>query len=173
MLRFRCAHCGAKTAKPAGAVNRARAIGAPLYCNKKCAGLGRRKHKTKAQRVAEKAAYDREYRAKNLDRLKAEKRAYFQRTYDPVAAAAYRKKRMPRHVEYCRRPEYRKWKSGYDRRYRAREFGPFADCYLLLLDIDREVNSRMSDYDVRCANGTINKRLKRKREYEQSQTSRL
>lgn len=173
MVAFRCAHCGERSRKPTGHVRRSRSIGAPLYCDRRCAGMARRKHKTKAQKVAEKAAYDREYRAKNLERIKAEKRAYFQRTYDPVQAAKYRKSRMHLHVEYCRQPRYRAYKSDYDRKRRAQAFGPFAAAYLLLLDLDREVNSRMSDYDVRVANGTLNKRLKRKREYEQAQSGCL
>lgn len=32
----------------------------------------------------EKASYDRAYRAKNRERLRVKKSAYFQRTYDPI-----------------------------------------------------------------------------------------
>lgn len=164
-----CEHCGKSIERRAGHVNRARKVGAKQYCNKTCFGLANRSpiQKTKEQKAAEKRAYDIEYRRKNLAVIKARKRAYFDRTYDPVKAAIERKKIMPRHVEYCRRPEYRAYKKGYDRQYRAnKDFGPFADCFLLLTDIDKEVNARMTDYDVRLANGTLNKRQERKREHE-------
>jgi hypothetical protein len=39
--------------------------------------------------------------------LKAKKRAYFERTYDPRKAAVERKKRMHLHVAYCREPRYK------------------------------------------------------------------
>ncbi len=42
-----------------------------------------------------------EYRRKNRAALKAKKAERHKRTYDPVKAAVVRKKRMPRHVEYC------------------------------------------------------------------------
>ena len=77
----------------------------------------------KAQKVAEKRLYDMAYRAKNLERIKAGKRAYFQRTYDPREAAVERKKRMHLHVAYCRQPRYKAWKREYDRKYRASEYG--------------------------------------------------
>jgi hypothetical protein len=90
-----CANCCRPTDKPTGAVNRAGAIGARLYCDRTCAGMQRLAGKTKAQKVAEKRIYDMAYRAKNLDRIKADKRAYFQRTYDPRKAAVERKRGCP------------------------------------------------------------------------------
>ncbi len=165
-VKFRCAHCGAKTEKPTGAVNRARSKGAPLYCHRDCAGLARRKWKTKAQKVAEKRAYDAEYNAINRDRRCAEKRDYHKRTYDPVVAALRRKERMPLHVEYCRQPAYKAWKQQYDAKYRAHKvFGDYADVFLLLGDVEREIASRMSRYEIMLANGTLNKAMKRRREH--------
>ena len=156
-MRFTCSHCGTKGDRLAGHINRARKIGASLYCNRECAGLGRRKPpKSRAQKIAEKAAYDRKYRARNIERLKAEKRAYFQRTYDPAKAAVERKKRMPRHVEYCRQPEYRAKKHIYDvRRYHEKAYGPLADASLLLKDLVSNINKRMTDYEVRSANQAV------------------
>ncbi len=105
-----CAYCHAQLFKLTGEINRAAKIGALLYCNRLCAGRGRRKGKSKEQCVAEKRLYDIAYRAKNRAMLKVKKAAYFQRTYDPAKAAVERKKRMPRHVEYCRQPRYKAWK---------------------------------------------------------------
>jgi hypothetical protein len=86
-----------------------------------------------------KAAYDREYRKKNRERLRVEKAAYFQRTYDPVKAAKERKKNMHRHVEYCRQPEYRVWKKGYDRQRKLSGFGGFAEAFELLEALRKEI----------------------------------
>lgn len=126
--------------------------------------MSRRRGKTIEQKKAEKAAYDVEYRRRNVALLKAKKAAYFQRTYDPVKAAADRKLRMPRHVEYCRHPRYKKWKRNYDRGYRAKKyFGPFAEAHVLLIDIEKEVAKRASDYEIRLQQGTLNKRQNRAR----------
>lgn len=168
-MRINCAYCGNEADLHAGHVNRARERGLNIYCNRACAGLGRRSGKTKAQKVAEKAAYDVGYRARNLASIKAKKAERFKRTYDPAQAAIERKKRMPYHVEYCRRPEYREWKSDYDRKYRAdKEYGEFAECFLLVMDIRAECLNQMSDYEIRFDKGTLNKRLQRKREYARS-----
>jgi hypothetical protein len=165
-LAFTCAHCGKAASQPASAVNRARSKGLNLYCDRTCAGLGRRKHQTKAELVERKRIYDEQYRATNRAMLKAKKAAHFRRTYDPVKAAEQRKLTMPRHVEYCRRPEYRKRKAEYDRAHRAgRMFGDYADCFLLLQDLETEIASRMSKYEIKLANGTLNKRHNRRREH--------
>lgn len=166
-MKYRCAHCGKQADKPAGHVNRARARGLKLYCGRNCSGLGRRQGKTKEQRVAEKAAYDADYREKNRAMLKAKKREYYERTYDPVTAAAYRKKSMPIHVEYCRRPEYKAWKREYDRRHRAGEFGEFAEAYMLTMDLNREIKGRKTNEQIKYENGCTNKSQRREREAHQ------
>lgn len=158
-----CAQCGSETDKPTGAVNRARSIDSALYCDRKCAGMARRTGKTKAQKVAEKKAYDAKYRLRDPAALKARKAAYFQRTYDPAKAAKDRKKTMARHVEYCRQPAYKVKKRQYDRQYRAREYGGFAEAYLLAIDLNREIKQRASNYEIRRQNETGNKRQERRR----------
>lgn len=122
--------------------------------------------KPKAQKVEEKRLYDMEYRRKNRRLLAGKKRAYFERTYDPVKAAKVRAVRMPLHVEYCRQPRYKRWKRRYDQKHRAqRMFGPYAESFLLLRKIEKEVTSRMSKYEIGLTNGTINKAMQRRREY--------
>jgi hypothetical protein len=165
---FKCCYCKKHGTKEIGLINRAKSINAPLFCGRVCFGLSRRIRKTIAQKKSEKAAYDREYRALNRIEIKRKKHEYFLRTYDPVAAAEERKKTMPRHVEQCRRPEYKEYKREYDRKLRASEYGEFAEAYMILLDVDREVNGRITDYETRVINGTLNKSLKRKRDYENS-----
>lgn len=133
-MKIKCAHCGKTAEKAPNEVNRARREGLRIFCNRRCAGLARRKHKTEAQKVEEKRLYDVEYRRKNRAMLKVKKHAYHKQSYDPEKARIERKKRAAFHAEYCRRPSYRLWKREYDRRYRAREYGPFADAYAHLPD---------------------------------------
>ena len=171
-MEFQCAHCGATADRPVGHVNRARERGLNLYCSRKCSGLGRRNGKTVAQKKAEKREYDKRYRASNLATIKAKKAAYFKRTYDPAKARVERERTMARHVEYCRRPEYKAWKSDYDRRRRDSDYGPFAEAARLAIDLNREIKQRSSNHEISKANGTLNKRQGRLREDKEAQRGR-
>ena len=111
-----------------------------------------------------KAEYDRQYRARNTARRKEQKAAYFKRTYNPAQAAVERKARAHLHAEYCRRPEYKAWKRGYDVRYNAKkDFGDFAEAALLLRGIEQEIDARMTRYEIYQTNGTLNKAQMRRR----------
>jgi hypothetical protein len=163
-----CSSCGRLFEANASRVNRASRICAPLYCGKACAGLARRLKvpPTAEEKRAQKAQYDMERRALLRDRIRKEKRAYYDANRPRILEMmkAYRKKRAPKHAEYCRRPVYVAWKSGYDRAYRAkRDFGEFATVALLLHDIEREINTQATRYEVYSANGTINKAQTRRR----------
>jgi hypothetical protein len=167
-MRIVCAWCGKRSEKPAGAVNRARNAGAPLYCNRICAGLGRRwPPKTAAQKREEKRLYDLEYRATSPT-LKARRHEHHLRTYDPAAAAVKRKARMPWHVAYLRRrmadPEYAAERKEYWRKRDAeRNYGPAAEAFLALRDLEHEIKERANAYEIRQASGTGNKRQNRQR----------
>jgi len=164
-----CAHCGAKTDKKAGEVNRARKAGLNLYCSRACSGAGRKKdERTPEQKRADKSAYDAEYRAKNREMLKAKKAAYYAENHDREKEREYRQKRMPHHVEYCRRPEYRAQKKVYDRQYRAEKFyGELADAFVLMLEIrDAALQKAGGDYELRMMKGTMSKSQQRRRDYE-------
>jgi len=161
---FRCAHCRKRAERPAGHVNRSRRIGMALYCSRRCSGLARRDGKTKAQRVEEKRIYDAAYRKRNRALLKRKKAAYFRATYDPDKARIERKKRAKQHAEYCRRPAYKRWKRQYDARYRAKEYGEFADAYRVLLEVNREVRKRIDSYESKRQQGTFGKTQARRRE---------
>lgn len=167
-----CAYCGKEAMKETREINRAARGSAPLYCGRTCAGEARRTFKPDAQKRAEKAAYDAMYRLRDPEDRKRRRAEYHQRTYDPVKAAAERKLKMPRHVEYCRRPEYRKWKTDYDRKYCARKnYGPFAEAALVLRDLEAEIGTRATRTEIAIANGTLNKWTQRRRDYER-QTDR-
>lgn len=124
------------------------------------------------ERKRKKARYDKNYRKVNRLRLKAEKAAYFQSTYDPIRAAKIRKKRMPYHVAYCRQPWYRAWKKAYDSERRARRFGAFADTYRVLRQLVAEVKRQMPDRFERYAQAgrqqwnPINQERRRRKTYE-------
>lgn len=99
----------------------------------------------------DKAEYDRKYRKLNKERLRAQKAAHFKRTYDPVLAAIERKTKMPRHIEYCRRPEYVAWKKKYDQKRRLARLGDFKEAYAVLQDLRKEINKQMPDRFERYA----------------------
>lgn len=163
-MKVRCAHCGKTADKPPGEVNRASRAGLRLYCGRRCAGLAKRKGVPKSVKRLLKKLYDAEYRKKNLALLKAKKRAYHLRTYDPEKARIERKAKMPRHIEYCRRPEYKRWKSDYDRKRRDAVYGPFAEAARLCIELSRATREVMTDEEIRQANGTYNKVQRRRRE---------
>lgn len=165
MIEFHCENCGKPSRKPTGHVNRSRALGMKLYCSRVCFGLDRRKGLSDDQRRLEKRIYDIEYRKHNAAKRKAQKAAYHKATYDPVKAADYRKARMPYyHVQYCRRPEYKAKKRGYDKKRRAAEYGPAAEAYTIFMDLTREIRTRASNYETKWENGTLNKAQGRRRE---------
>lgn len=176
LARITCGHCGRSAAKQASAVNRAHREGAPLYCGRTCAGLARRSLNTHAEKREAKAIYDmcRRFGPKRAVLLEQKRCAYHAKVAaDPVAARAAereaRKRRMPRHVEYCRRPEYRKWKEEYDRKYRSRKkFGDFGEAAIVLNDLIAEINARITRTEIYRQNGTLNKWLTRRRQYVQA-----
>lgn len=162
-----CAQCGLPSPRRNGDINRARAAGLPLYCDRKCAGLNRRETRSKAELVAAKRLYDIEYRARNLAKIKAAKHAHFKRTYDPEAARVERQHRMPAHAEYCRRPEYREYKAQYDRRHLAqKQYGEYWEAAMLERDLTSEVLTRQTRYEIDLENGKLNKTTNRRRDYD-------
>ncbi len=145
-----CEQCGVYFERPNGQIGRC----GKMFCSMKCAGMARRKHRTDAEKKQIKARYDEKYRAINAQKIKSNKREYFAKTYDPRKARIARAKMMPRHVEYCRRPEYRKYKAKYDAQYNASEYGPFADAYRLYVELSKEIRQRCpSAYERRKAKG--------------------
>lgn len=165
-MELRCFHCGALLHKTSGEINRAAKIDAKLFCNRVCFGLNRRLKNPPpvAEKKQAKRLYDMKRRELYAEKIKEEKRAYFKAHYDPDKAREQRKLKMPQHVEYCRRPEYKKWKSEYDKKHLAKKkFGEFDEAYLLLKEIDKEIAERMSKYEIYLINGTLNKALMRRR----------
>jgi hypothetical protein len=165
---MKCAHCGVEFHAKQNYVNRAQREGRRMFCSRVCFGLDRRlvNPPTEAERKEAKRLYDAARRAERHAEICAKKRDHYYANRDRILAeqTAYRKAHMQRHVEYCRQPEYKAWKSEYDRQYRAhRDYGEFADAFLLLTNIEREVDSRATRYEIYQANGTLNKSQTRRR----------
>lgn len=164
-----CDHCGKEVHQSTGAINRAIKLGVPIYCDRVCFGLGRRKNKTPEQKRAEKATYDRRLRVEHAVELAAKRKQSFKKNYDPKKAAIQRKARMHLHVEYCRRPEYCAYKHQYDLRYKMeKNYGGFWEVARALVDLTNELKSRATKYEIYEQNGTLNKSMKRKRQYGQT-----
>lgn len=172
-MQFNCARCGKVTDRPAGHVNRSRASGMKLYCGRRCFGLDRRLYKSKAQKRAEKKAYDARRRVLLAAEIKAAKAAYHKLTYDPAKARIVRKRRARAHAEYCRRPEYKRWKQGYDRQHRAKkQYGPFAEAAMVTIDLNRAIKERMTNHEIKWQNQTANKTQFRRRADKEKDRSR-
>lgn len=146
-----CGSCGAVVRQSQGSINRAIRDGKPLYCDRTCAGLARRISPSQKKRT--KSLYDARRRTELAAEISAQKQAYYQRTRNPERERERRRVTMARHVEYCRQPEYVERKAGYDQERRAQEYGPYANAYLLLLDLEREIRSRATSYERRKARG--------------------
>jgi hypothetical protein len=145
LVSFNCDWCGSLTAKPAGHVNRSRREGHGLCCDRRCAGRARRDTRTPEQRKSDKSAYDRQYRERNRAELKTKKAAYYKATRDPKREREIRMKRMPLHVEYCRRPEYRAKKHQYDIERVSSHYGEFAEAHRLLIELERVIRGKLPD----------------------------
>lgn len=164
-----CGQCGAYCQMETSAVNKAARSGYRLFCGRTCSGLARRKHRTDDEKKQLKADYDRKRRDGLAEQIRQLKRAYHKRTYDPIRAAIERKEKMPRHVEYCRRPEYRAYKRNYDKQHLAKkEYGEFWEAALLVGDLTTEVLSRATKYEIYLESGRLNKCLQRRREHDQT-----
>lgn len=136
-----CMTCGEPVWKRVSDINRSPT--GRFFCDLKCAGAARCDGKTKAQRIAAKAAYDADYRAKNRSMLKVKKAAYHAATYDPERARRVRKANADNIRAYrerhLRTPRYRALKRNYDIEYRAAEYGEFSGCHPLLVELEREL----------------------------------
>lgn len=163
-----CESCGEKFERPKGQLGRCK----HTYCSQSCVGVARRKDVSAAEKKAAKAEYDREYRAKNLKRITKKKAEYVMRTYTPERGREVRDKAKKRlgddyHTKYCRKyysdPEKKAAKVEYDRQRRAAQYGEFSECWLLLLELEREIRSRQSGYERRKARGYYTRTAQQRR----------
>lgn len=145
-----CHQCLRRFDYPMAQYKYRRAHGAEnFYCGRECAGLARRTWKSKAQKVAEKAVYDREYRAKNRDALKAKQRAWHEANYDPDKARIVRRQKREQlrayFAAYRARPEWRRHKQAYDAALRSAQYGEFSEVHRALVVLNKELIRRSPD----------------------------
>jgi len=148
-IKFKCHYCGKETDKYVGHVNRARKLNAPLYCDKKCAGLGRRTNETEEEKKVYKQWYDLFIRASKTDEerilAKINKQLLFHLDYraNPEKYREERRRKMPAHVEYCRQPKYKEYKRRYDEQYHAKNnYGDWWEAAIALKNLENEVDGR-------------------------------
>ena len=168
-MKVSCAQCSVAYDCKTGAYNRAMKAGANLYCSRTCAGLARRAKNplSEEERKAKKAKYDLERRAIHGDRIRKQKMdAYYANHEEALAKAKiYRKKRMPKHVEYCRQESYKAKKKAYDADRRFKAFGPFEEVARILDQVEKEISSQASRYDIYKAKGYFTRSaIQRRRE---------
>lgn len=163
-----CNYCGKEFEKTAGHLNRARKLGVPVYCDKTHAGLGRRHNRTKEESKKLKAEYDKRYRYYHRKGIKEKKAAAFKKDYaeNPEKYKEQRRKKYPKHLEYLRTPEYKKWKKEYDLKYHAqKKYGKFWESGVAL----RKIENELDRHEANMSNQTYNKSQKRKRQWKNSQ----
>jgi hypothetical protein len=159
-MKIKCAYCKKTSDKDAGDVNRAKKIGAPIYCDRKCAGLARRKGITDEEKKRIKAEYDKNYRKRAS--TKERKAEQFKKDYaaNPDKYKEQRKRRYPKHLEYLRNPEYKAYKKEYDQKHRAEKlYGDFAEAAIALHKLRSIVDNRQAKKEQNI----FNKSIKRKR----------
>jgi len=157
-----CGYCGKEFEMLTGAYNRAMKNGMRVFCSRKHSGLARRVKRSKKEKKELKRIYDSQYRVVNADKLRNKKQEYFKKDYSahPRKYRNWRKRKQKWQNEYCRQPEYRKWKKEYDRSYRAKKYyGPMADAFLAWLDLKNFIDNRFAKQQ----NELTNKSQKRKR----------
>lgn len=159
-ITLRCEQCGKKFERKKGQTRCPH-----VYCSMSCAAKVKRKNKTKAQKVAEKAAYDREYRARDPEETKRKSHESYRRNFDPEKAKihrarAKRRKGKHHHRDYCRerfekRPDLQAEKVVYDQKRKSTmRYGEYAECHALLMELEKLIRSKCpSDYERRKARG--------------------
>lgn len=150
-VKFKCNYCGKSSEKHSGHINRSRSIGAPVYCGRVCAGLGRRTNETEEEKKIYKQWYDLFIRAsmtddeRDLRSLQALVLFHLDYRANPDKYKEERQRRMPAHIEYCRQPKYKEYKKGYDESYHAKKnYGGYWEAAIALKNLENEVDGRLA-----------------------------
>lgn len=160
-VKIKCDYCGKEHEKYLGHVNRARSIGANLYCDHKCMGLARRQYLSEETKKQEKADYDKQYREKNEKKMKKKREAWFKKDYaaNPEKYRQARKRKQKAHNEYCRQPEYKKWKQEYDKKFRAKKiYGKLWESAIALNELAKIVDNRKAKAEQKCITKSQNRK---------------
>lgn len=167
-MRLKCNYCGKTFNVKENNIGQRRKsirLGLPIYCNKICAGLARRTNETIEEKKANKQWYDLFIREsmtddeRNLKTLQALVLFHMDYAANPDKYRQERQRKMPAHVEYCRQPEYKKYKKRYDEQYRAKKnFGEYWECAIILKNLDNEIDYRESKRQNKIYNKSTTKR---------------
>jgi len=148
-IKFKCDYCGKESERYVGHINRARKLNAGLYCDRKCASLGHRTNETEEEKKVYKQWYDLFIRVSMTDEEKVIRmmNAAILNQLDyranPEKYREIRKRKMPKHIEYCRQPKYKEYKKGYDEQYRAKKYyGDYWEAAIALKNLENEVDGR-------------------------------
>jgi ssDNA-binding Zn-finger/Zn-ribbon topoisomerase 1 len=164
-MKATCDYCGKEMFKKTGHYNRAMKLGAGIYCDRKCAGLGRRIDETPEQKKIYKQWYDLFIRAsltddeRDIRTLQALVLFHLDYRNNPEKYKDRRRRKMPAHIEYCRQPEYRKKKKAYDEVHRAKKFyGEYWEAAIVLKKLEKEIPTRVADKENKLYNKSTTKR---------------
>lgn len=167
-VKLICGACGKEYEKSTGHYNRAIKVGYKMFCSHACSFEHRKVERTNEEKKALKSEYDKKRRNGPIrEVILKKKKEYYVSHRDPVKEAQYRKeKRMPYHVEYCRKPEYRTKKKVYDQQYKnQKEYGEYAECAILAEKIKKTIIGMADKANLRTIQGTNNKSKKRKKQW--------
>lgn len=180
LINIECSHCGKTIKKSIGHINRAKKIGLKLFCNKRCFGLSRRSNETIKERKFIKAIYDQlltlSMTEEDGELELLQKMVYFQMDYaaNPEKYRKERRRKQASHNEYCRQPEYKKWKKEYDEKYRAKKsFGAYWEAAILLKNLDNEIDYRESKRQNKLYHKSTTKRKRSWQKQLKQQTKNL
>lgn len=174
-VKIKCCQCGKSVKRYVGYVNRAKKDGLKMFCGKKCFGLSRRDGKTKEQKKAEKAKYDKEFRYYHREEIKQRKAAAFKKDYaaNPEKYRKERRRRYKDHLKYIQTPEYKKWKKEYDVKYLAKkDFGIYWESAILLKELEDHLLKIRPD-GIKFQMGITNKTQKRKRLWQRNKKQKV
>lgn len=118
-----------------------------------------------------KREYDKAYREKNRELIKVKKAEYYAKNVDRAKEKSYRQANKEKRAEYLKTPRYREWKKRYDKKRRAKlYYGDFYESFYLVLDLEKKLDSVMSNYERKYLSDRLLKKQKRRREYERAKT---
>lgn len=171
-MKIICPHCKHESERKTGYVNRAKKLGVPIYCTKKCSALARMIFRTDEEKKRIKSEYDKKHRKEYSAELKKKKAIAFQIDYknNPEKYRLERIKRKEEHKKYIQTPKYKKWKKEYDHEYKMKlKYGEFWECGSVLVKLNEELDSR----EIKINLGIINKSQKRKRKWHKQKQNFL
>lgn len=162
---IKCSHCGKDAEKHTGHVNRVLQMGNKLYCDKTCAGLGRRVERTIEEKKRIKSEYDKQRTDRHELWFLLWRAFEFRVDYEenPEKYKKERQRKYKKHLEYLQTDKYKEWKRKYDIKYLAKkEYGIYWESAILLKELEEHLLKIRPD-GIKFQMGIVNKKQKRQR----------